>query len=166
MPDIDALQIININIYSIDAEDAGINEQNINTSATQEANTKQETHGAAKCCANTDSISNSTNNSTKSMVDTNAYKQNKPTKYFLSGPGYDTDKKKSAELTQQIHKEFNNVFNGIGCFKGTFSLQLGPDSRLYQVSLRHVAYALQKPFKDELERLQQQAGYYNSTRSQ
>ena len=61
-----------------------------------------------------------------------------------------------AELTQQIHKEFNDVFNGIGCFKGTFSLQLKLDRRPYQVPPRHVPYALQKLFKDELERLQQQ----------
>ena len=37
MPDIDALQIININIDSIDIEDAGISKQNITTSATQGA---------------------------------------------------------------------------------------------------------------------------------
>ena len=122
MPDIDVLQIININIDSIDAEDVGISEWNINTRVTQEANTKQETPGAAKCCANRDSISKSTNNSTMSMVDTNANKQNKPANYFLSGPTYDTDIRKSAELTQQIHKEVNNVFNGTGCFEGIFSL--------------------------------------------
>ena len=63
---------------------------------------------------------------------------------------------KSAELTQQINKEFNDVFNGIGCTEGTFSLQLKLNSRPYQVPPRYVAYALQKPFKDELERLQQQ----------
>ena len=67
-----------------------------------------------------DNISKSTKKSTKSVVDTNANKQNKPTKYFLSGPSYDTDKRKSAELTQQIHEEFSNVFNDIGCFEGTF----------------------------------------------
>ena len=33
-------------------------------------------------------------------------------------------------------------------------LQLKPDSNPYQVLLRHVAYALQKPFKDELDWLQ------------
>ena len=60
------------------------------------------------------------------------------------------------ELTQQIHKEFNNVFNGIGCFEGTFSLQLKLDSRPYEATPRHVEYALQKPFKDKLDRLQQQ----------
>ena len=41
------------------------------------------------------------------------------------------------------------------CSEGTFSLQLKPDSKPYQVPpLRHVAYALQNPFKDELDWLQ------------
>ena len=35
-----------------------------------------------------------------------------------------------------------------------FSLQLKPDSKPYQVLTRHMAYALQKPFQEELERLQ------------
>ena len=47
-----------------------------------------------------------------------------------------------------------DVFNGIGCFEGIFSLQLKPDSKPYQAPLRCVAYALQKPFKDELDWLQ------------
>ena len=141
-PDIDALHIININIDCIEAEDMGISEWNINASVTQEVNTKQETHGAVKCCANTDSISNSINNSTKSMVDTNKSKQNKPSKYFLLVPSYNTGKRKSTELKQQIHKEFNIVFNGIGCFEGTFSLQLKLDNRLYQAPPRHMAYVL------------------------
>ena len=51
------------------------------------------------------------------MVDT---KSHKATEYFLSGPNYESDKKKSAESTQQIHKDFDAVFNGIGCFEGTF----------------------------------------------
>ena len=97
MPHRDALQIININIDSIDAEDMGNSEQYINTSTALESNIKQETVGAAKCCANTDSISKSTNNSTRSMVNTT---RNKPTDYFLSGPNCDRDKKKGAELTQ------------------------------------------------------------------
>ena len=39
-------------------------------------------------------------------------------------------------------------------FEGTFSLQLKPDSIPYQVPPRHVAYALQKLFKKELDWLQ------------
>ena len=49
----------------------------------------------------------------------------------------------------------SNIFNGIGCFKGTFSLQLKPDSKPYQAPTRHVAYALQEPFKEELRCLQE-----------
>ena len=51
-------------------------------------------------------------------------------------------------------KHLATFFNSIGCFKGTFSLQLKPDSKPYQVPPRHMAYALQKPFKEELEHLQ------------
>ena len=46
------------------------------------------------------------------------------------------------------------MFDGIGCFKDTFSLQLKPDSKPYQAPLRYVVYALQKLFKEELEWLQ------------
>ena len=34
-------------------------------------------------------------------------------------------------MTQKIHDTFDNVFNGIRCFEGTFSLQLKPDSKPY-----------------------------------
>ena len=54
-------------------------------------------------------------------------------------------------MTQKIHITFSDVFNGIGCFEGTFSLQLKADSKLYQVPPRQVAYVLQKPFKEELD---------------
>ena len=109
-------------------------------------------YNAKKCCASTTSISKSTNNRNSSTANTNA---NTLTKYFLPCPNYETDKRKSAELTQQMHKEFDNVFNGIGYFEGTFALHLKPNSRPYQAPPRHVAYMLQKPFKDELDRLQQ-----------
>ena len=45
---------------------------------------------------------------------------------------------------------------GIGYFEGTFSLQVKPESEPYQVPQQHVAYALQKLFKEELEKLQRQ----------
>ena len=64
------------------------------------------------------------------------------------------DKKQSSKMTQKIHNRFGNIFNGIGCFKGMFSLQLRPNSKPYQAPPRHVAYALQKPFKEELDHLQ------------
>ena len=56
MLDTDALQILNINIESIGAEDAGNTKSNINTDATQVSNAKQEMYNAVKCCANTTSI--------------------------------------------------------------------------------------------------------------
>ena len=56
-------------------------------------------------------------------------------------------------MTQKIHDTFGNIFNGIGCFEDTFSLQLKPDSKPYQAPPRHVANKLQ-PFKEELECLQ------------
>ena len=116
------------------------------------SNHGQETGRAEKCCTNKDSISNSTNDNTKPMVEAKA---NKSTEYFLPGPTFDSNKRKSVESTQHIHKYFDDVFNGIGCFEGTFSLQLKPDSKPYQTPPRHVAYALQKLFQDKLERLQQ-----------
>ena len=57
-------------------------------------------------------------------------------------------------MMQKIHNKFGDISNGIGCFKGTFSLQLKPDSKPYQVPPKHVVYVLQKPFKEELEHLQ------------
>ena len=47
----------------------------------------------------------------------------------------------SAEITLKIH-EFSDVFTEIGCFKGTFFLQVIDDTKPYQVPLRHITYAL------------------------
>ena len=58
-------------------------------------------------------------------------------------------------MTQRIHEKFGDVFNGIGCFEGTFFLQLKLDIKPYQVAPRHVAYVLQRPFKEEHEHLQE-----------
>ena len=76
-------------------------------------------------------------------------------KYFYSSNNVNADKRSSSTMMQSIHMRFGNVFNGIGCFKGTFSLQLKPDSKPYLAPPRHVAYALQKPFKEELRCLQE-----------
>ena len=83
---------------------------------------------------------------------------NKPNKinYFLPGTGQDNDNRVSAKITQQLQRDFKDVFTGIGCFDHKFSLQVNFDSKPYQVPPRCVAYALQKPFKQELEQLQQQ----------
>ena len=68
--------------------------------------------------------------------------------YFLPGPNQDNDKRPSAEITQQLQRDIKDVFTGIGCFDGMFSLQVKPDSKPYQEPLRCFADALQKPFKE------------------
>ena len=83
-------------------------------------------------------------------------KANKSIEYFLAGPTYDSNQRKNAESTHQIYKDLDAVCNGVGYFEGTFSLQLKPDSKPYQAPSRHMAYVLQRPFQEELERLQQQ----------
>ena len=80
---------------------------------------------------------------------------NKLINYFYSSNNTDADKSKSNTMMQKIHEMFGTVFNGIGCFKDTFSLQLKLDSKPYQAPPRHVAYVLQKPFKEELQWLQE-----------
>ena len=109
LPDTAALNIINLNIDSIQKEIRNCR-----------ANRGQEMHAVTEDCTNKDA---------QSAV---------------------ADKSKSSAMTQRIHKMFGDIFNGIGSFKGTFSLQLKPDSKPYQVPPRHVAYALQKLFKKEL----------------
>ena len=102
-------------------------------------------------CADTDADSKSKHSANGQNDQENAHKV---TNYFHSSPNAEADKRKSIKMTQEVHNTFGDVFNGIGCFKGTFSLQLKPDSKPYQVPPRHVVYALQKPFKKELDWLQ------------
>ena len=71
--------------------------------------------------------------------------------YFYSSQDTSSNKRDSAVMIKKVHDEFHDVFNGIGCFKGTFSLQIKPDSKPYQAPPSHVAYALQKPLQEELE---------------
>ena len=81
---------------------------------------------------------------------------NNEIEYFLPGPSKESDKKASALKAKQFQKEFEDAFTGIGCFDGMFSLQVKSESKPYQALPRHIAYALQKLFKGELERFQQQ----------
>ena len=98
---------------------------------------------AEKSCINMDADSDVNNKVNDHSDDTNP---NTITNYFLSSPNVEADKRKSIKLMWEIHNTFGDVFNGIGCFKGTFSLQLKPNSKPYQAPPRSMAYALQKPF--------------------
>ena len=112
----------------------------------------QEIDASQRCYTNTDNVSK-VKNEDKPMVTDN---DNDNIKYFLPGPNSNNGKRVSVEITQWLQKEFKNLFNGIGCFNGTFSLQVKPNSQPYQAHLRCIAYALHHPFKEELECLQQQ----------
>ena len=151
MPDTAALKIININIHSIEAASTQRENCNTNIGDTRKPYTRQKTPVTKESCTNMDEDLKITDN-------VNGYSNNTNTKtltnYFLSSPNMEVDKRKSIELMQKIHNVFDNVFIGIGCFKRMFSLQLKPDSKPYQLPPRCVAYALQKPFKDELDQLQ------------
>ena len=117
----------------------------------QHKHANQEVHGVEKSCTNME-VDLKVDNNVNSHYNSNNV--NTQTNYFLSSPNVEADKRKSIKVTQKVHNVFDNVFNSIGCFEGTFSLQLKPDSKPYQATPRHVAYALQKPFKDELNWLQ------------
>ena len=74
--------------------------------------------------------------------------------YFHSIDNKEADKRESEAITNRIHSECNDLFSGIGCFEGTFPLQVKEGSHPYQTTPRRVGYALQKPLKEELEWLQ------------
>ena len=109
----------------------------------------QEANRFEKCCVNTDFILKLKNKDKSTAI------YNKPNKinYFLLVPGQDNHRRVSAEIMQQLQRYFKDMFTGIGCFDGTLSLQIKPDSKLCQASPRHVAYVLLKPFTKELEQV-------------
>ena len=44
--------------------------------------------------------------------------------YFVAGPDKKANMAPSAKTTQELHSKYSDLFSGIGCFKGTLSLQL------------------------------------------
>ena len=116
MLDTVALNIININTDSIEAVCTHRENCNANISDTKTPYIKQETHGTEESCTNMDEDLKNANNINGLDSNTN---RNTLTNYFLSSPNIEIDKRKSAKLTQKIYM-FDNVFNGNGCFEGTF----------------------------------------------
>ena len=55
--------------------------------------------------------------------------------------------KASAVTIESIHNQFKDVFTGIECFKGTFSLQVKDSTKPYQGPQICVAYTLNNPLK-------------------
>ena len=61
---------------------------------------------------------------------------------LFAGPENETDKEASAQLTESIHKDFQNIFLGIGC-SGVHVLTVDQRrEQMYQVLSGSVAYAL------------------------
>ena len=152
MPDTMVLNLINLNIDSIQI-----------LTAECKTNKEWETHTSLEACTNTNTTGNedfkNNNASVDNKQDTNSHNHpgNKhiSINFFHSSNNVDADKRSSIAMMQRIHTRFGDVFNGIGCFEGTFSLQLKPDSKPYQAPPMCVAYALQEPFKEELRCLQE-----------
>ena len=106
---------------------------------------------------NTETNANNPGNSNfNGRADNTPYQTIMKSNISLLGLSKKSDKKASTEITKQLQKEFEDVFTGIGCFDGTFSFKVKPDSKQYQVPSWYLAYTFQKQFKEELERLQQQ----------
>ena len=119
MPDVAVLNIININTDSIQKEIRNC-----------KANRGQEMHAVTEDCTNKDAQSAVKQDDNGQQHHSQA---NKLINYFYSSNNTVADKGKRSAMTQRIHETFGNIFNGSGCFKGTFSLQLKPDSKQYQV---------------------------------
>ena len=94
-------------------------------------NRGQEMHVDTEDCINKDAHS-----AAKQDGNGQQHQTNELINYFYSSNNTYADKSKSAAMTQRIHEMYGEVFKGIGCFKGTFSLQLKPNSKPYQVPPR------------------------------
>ena len=116
IPDTAVLNIINVNIDSIEAEDTQRENCNTNISDAKTSNAKQETDGAKECSTNTDDSLKNTNNDNRSAGNTNT---NTLRNYFLSSPNIEIDKR-SAKLTQKIYNGFDNVLMVLGALKAHF----------------------------------------------
>ena len=118
MPDIEILDILTINCNTIGTEEAAkaakcsVNRAYSKDSGCEQqyTNTRQEADRPEKCHTNTDSNPNSkSNNLDKPMFNTNEIIS------FLA-----LIKRMSVEITQQLQRDFKDVFKGIVCFDGTF----------------------------------------------
>ena len=98
LSDTAALNVINVNIDSIEAEGTQKENCNTNISDAKTSNIKQETHGAKKSCTNTDVDLKNTNsvNGLDSNTNTNTL-----TNYFLSSRNIEIDEMKSTKLNKK-----------------------------------------------------------------
>ena len=76
--------------------------------------------------------------------------------YLRYSSNREADKEASRMLTMKIHNDFSNVFIVIDCFEGMSKMQMRDSSHPYQALPRRVAYVLQEPLQEELNKLKQQ----------
>ena len=117
MPDTAVLNIINVNIDSIETEGTQRENCNTNINVAKTSNIMQESHGAKESCTNMDEGLKNTNNVNGLDSNTNT---NTLTNYVYSSPNIEIDKRNSAELTQKIYNVFGNVLLVLGALKAHF----------------------------------------------
>ena len=135
MPNIKILDILIINCNTIGTQEAdqstkcNTNTDNGQGSVVEQLYTdpRQEADRPEKCYTDKGSSNSKCINIDKPVGNNNKIN------HFHPGPNQENDKKVSTEITQQLQRDFKNVFNGIGCFDETFLLQVKPDSKPYQV---------------------------------
>ena len=71
-------------------------------------------------------------------------------KCFFPGSNQDNDKRMSVEITQQLQRDFDNVFTGMGALMGHFHYWLNQIANYLRQLWEILAYSLQKPLKEEL----------------
>ena len=109
MPDTTALNILDLNIDSIQVEVANC-----------KTNREQETHKVAEGC---------TSIKTVGIIKQNSNGQNQPNKlinYFYSSTDREADKRQSNDMTQKIHNTYGDVLMVLGASKAHFHYSLNP----------------------------------------
>ena len=103
MPDIAAPQLINTNIYSIQAE-----------MAEHKTNIEQEMQVVERYYTNMDTDSKPKQGTNGQNNQNNA---NKSINYFYSSSNVDADKRKSSEMMQKVHNTFGDALMAMGALK-------------------------------------------------
>ena len=89
--------------------------------------------------------------------------ENRKLNFSLPGPNQDNDKIVSAEITQQLQRDFKDVLTGIGCFDEAFSWQVKPDSKPCQAFQLCVALCPAKTIQRGVK-VTPTARHHNTTR--
>ena len=99
MPDTAALNIINLNIDSLQAEIASC-----------KTNREQEMQAMAEGCTNTDTGEINKHDANSQNDQNISNNSNNSVNYFFSSSNIMDDKKQNSEMTKKIHKRFSNIF--------------------------------------------------------